>query len=239
MPWAQAFRPRLNLSRALLALGILWITHSEVTALGQKPSLHNLPKNLIPVPWVRQKTSYSCGPAATLALLQYWNYAKYRDVSEQSLYAPLRTTEQNGTDPQPMANRLNQEHSLRATYVYDTPRKSVQLAELLAAVNRGEPPIVDLQAWQQRGPGKPPIPWSLNWEDGHYAILIGYDAVNLYFMDPSTDKRYAYIPRAEFASRWHDVDEDLRRTHMVIFVHSTNRPYKPTLPPQKDVPYME
>ncbi len=27
-------------------------------------------------------------------------------------------------------------------------------------------------------------------------------------MDPSTSGNYAYIPRDEFAARWHDVDEE-------------------------------
>ena len=62
-------------------------------------------------------------------------------------------------------------------------------------VLEGEPTLVDLQAWREDD-GK--APWSSLWGDGHYIVLVAYDAANLYFMDPSLSGGYGYIPRAQF-----------------------------------------
>lgn len=32
------------------------------------------------------------------------------------------------------------------------------------------------------------------WEDGHYAIICGYDQQHFFFMDPSTLGQYTFIP---------------------------------------------
>jgi hypothetical protein len=49
-------------------------------------------------------------------------------------------------------------------------------------------------------------------------VAIGYDAKNMYFMDPATTGNYTYIPIPEFLTRWHDVDGHtrLRNFGMVI-----------------------
>jgi len=39
-----------------------------------------LPQNLIRVPTVKQRTNFSCGNAATLALLRYWRWDAYARV---------------------------------------------------------------------------------------------------------------------------------------------------------------
>ena len=78
----------------------------------------------------------------------------------------------------------------------------VTLAQLERAVDAGQPPIVDLQAWRDVE-----HPWTEVWDAGHYAILVGYDAEHLFFMDPSvlTAAAYAYMPRGELDERWHDL----------------------------------
>lgn len=184
-----------------------------------------LPANLLPVPIVRQKTNYSCGDVATLALVRYWRGEDFDAVPESGLYAPLRTTEEDGTDPHPIEAFLDAQ-GLDADYETGA---SVDLGQLLAAVDRGQPPIVDLQAWQN----EPRRPWAGDWDDGHYVVLVGWDDRDLFFMDPSTDDTYAFIPRQEFVSRWHDVvgKANVRTQHLVIFVHGDGSPRRSDRPP--------
>jgi predicted double-glycine peptidase len=186
-----------------------------------------LPDDTIPVPIVAQQQDYTCGDVATLALLQYWQHATYAGADESSLYAPLHTTRDDGTEPYDIATFVNGIPGMSATY--KTATDGTQLADLEAAVDRREPPIVDIQAWRSGDP-----PWTGDWADGHYAIMIGYDATNLFFMDSSTGGHYGYIARADLAARWHDVvgPDGVATYRMAIFVKGSAPPYTGTpIPP--------
>jgi predicted double-glycine peptidase len=182
-----------------------------------------LPANVIPVPIITQQTDFTGGDVATLALLRYWQNATYANVPESALYAPLKTTEANGTEPYDIATYINTVPGLTATYV--TAANGTQLSDLEAAVDREEPPIVDIQAWDTT-----PGPWSGDWSNGDYAVMVAYDADNLYFMEPSTIGHYGYIARADLAARWHDVvgADGVPTYRMAIFVHGTSTPYTGT-----------
>jgi len=186
-----------------------------------------LPSNLIPVPIVAQQTDFTGGDVATLALLRYWQNATYAALPESALYAPLMTTSVDGTEPYAIATYINGIAGMTATYV--TASNGTQLSDLESAVDRGEPPIVDIQAWDTMPGG-----WSSDWSNGQYAVMVGYDADNLYFMEPSTVGHYGYIARADLAARWHDVvgPDGVPTYRMAIFVTSTSTPYTgTTFPP--------
>jgi predicted double-glycine peptidase len=191
-------------------------------AVGAEPDFA-LPANVVPVPIVAQQTDFTGGDVATLALLRYWQNAIYASVPETSLYALLHTTSVNGTEPYDIATYLNGLPGMTATYV--TAANGTQLSDLEAAVDRREPPIVDIQAWDST-----PGAWSGDWSDGQYAVMVGYDADNLYFMDPSTVGHYGYIARADLAARWHDVvgADGVPTYRMAIFVHGGSSPYTGT-----------
>lgn len=76
---------------------------------------------------------------------------------------------------------------------------NLSLASLKKNIDHQHPVIVLLQAWGDQSS------YEEEWEDGHYAIAIGYDHRNIYFMDPSSNK-YAFIGQKEFETRWHDKD---------------------------------
>ena len=191
-----------------------------------------LPDNTLPVPLVRQHEDYSCGDVATLALLRYWKWDDFAHTPETALYAPLHTSAKDGTDPAPMADYLSRVAGVSAEY----QSGDVGVADLERAVDRGEPPIVDIQAWQDVQRLADLKPWQTDWNDGHYVVLVGYDARNFFFMDPSTHGTYAFIPRGELEARWHDVvgAANVHTQHMVIFVHATTTPHAPSrsLPPR-------
>ncbi|MGH7294887.1 MAG: C39 family peptidase, partial [Polyangiaceae bacterium] len=135
-----------------------------------------LPPNRIAVPVVKQGTNYSCGAAATLSMLRLWRADAFAAVEERSLFAALDTTEAHGTEPEPMVEVLQRQGGLSADYRHG----DVTLAQLERAVDAGEPPIVDLQAWRDDH-----APWRETWNAGHYVILVAHDRDNLYVMDPS------------------------------------------------------
>lgn len=62
------------------------------------------------------------------------------------------------------------------------------------------PVIVALQAWSDTA-----VDWSTEWSHGHYSVAVGYDQDNFYFMDPFLLGSYAFIPKAEFMNRWHQM----------------------------------
>ncbi|HMA07121.1 MAG TPA: hypothetical protein VKP68_04645, partial [Ramlibacter sp.] len=64
-----------------------------------------------------------------------------------------------------------------------------------------------------------PQSYADDWEDGHYAVVVGMDAEKIYFMDPSTIGNYTFIRVQEFVARWHDyyVDHDGSRVNLVHF----------------------
>jgi predicted double-glycine peptidase len=175
------------------------------------------PSNMIRVPIVQQKQNFSCGPAATLILMRYWCIEGYENLTEVDLYEALRTTRANGTEPEPMVE-LFRRNGLQAEY----RTGDVGIEELEHAVLRGEPPVVDLQAWSDHD-----APSAQTWDAGHYVVMVGFDDERLFFADPSraTPGGYAFLPRAELEERWHDLagESDTRVEHMCIFVRGTKK----------------
>jgi predicted double-glycine peptidase len=177
-----------------------------------------LPAKLLTVPVILQQKDFSCGDVSSLSILRYWHPDTWDKVKEGALYKPLKTSSKAGTDPQPIADFLSKQPGLKAEYV-----KGATLEQLEASVDRGEPAIVNIQAWQAVPRAKDLKPWATDWIDGHYVVLVGYDQHSFYFMDPSTQGHYTYIPRAQLPDRWHDVvgAKNVHTQHIVVFVRST------------------
>ncbi len=167
----------------------------RAASLRQEIAKPALPADYLPVPLIRQATSYSCGAAALLAVLFYWQTF---DGGEEELYEPLETTEA-GTTPWKI-EAVAKDFGLDAN-LYD----GLSIENLKAALQDGQTAIVDLQAWHDGW--HPNFDWSSEWEDGHYVVLVGIDKTYLYFMDPSASAGYGYMPRAELDARWHDYEE--------------------------------
>jgi predicted double-glycine peptidase len=195
------------------------VSHRDPAAIA------SLPVNLVQVPVVTQRNDFSCGPAATLALLRYWRPQDYAGIDESALYAPLETTHARGTEPEPIA-ALFRRNGLKAEYRHG----DVTVADLERAVDGREPPIVDLQAWTDHN-----APYRETWDAGHYVLMVGYDSERLYFADPSTmsPHGYVFLPRDELDERWHDLagigDDPVE--HMAIFVHGETPRVVDEVPP--------
>jgi predicted double-glycine peptidase len=178
---------------------------------GRATSLPASPHAFASVPDVRQSTGYTCGAAALQAVLAYWGTSERED----RLAARLNSSPEAGTHPLEII-RVAREYGLSAEL-----REGLSLADLESALAAGTSVIVDLQAWRERTD----VPWTETWDDGHYMVLLSFDAANLYFEDPSLLGVRGVIPRAEFVERWHDYEgappldpTDRKYVHMAMFI---------------------
>lgn len=152
-----------------------------------------LPRNFLPVPIVRQPDAYTCGVAALMAALYYWQ------VYDGNIAGLTKVTGTNseGTQPKGIVKGA-EKYGLKAYY-----KEMATLEDLRAALRRGETVILDIQAWPDH-PGE--MPWTQRREDGHYVVLIAMDKDFVYLMDPSVGAGYTYIKQPELMERWHDYE---------------------------------
>ncbi|MBI5623453.1 MAG: C39 family peptidase [Elusimicrobia bacterium] len=148
-----------------------------------------LPKNHLPLPLTRQSTPYTCGAAALQSILRYYGEDIREDVLSQEL----------GSDPEEGTRFWRMMEAALRRGIGAEAFVDAKLSDLQAALDQGKPVVAAFQAWAEE-----PADYAKDWEDGHYAVAIGHDEKNLYFMDPSTLGNYAFIPKTEFVRRWHD-----------------------------------
>ncbi len=150
------------------------------------------------IPDVIQSNSYSCGTAAVQAILTYYGVWGYQDDFAKE----MGTTEDQGTHPARMVAYL------RKWGLDAAMRQGLTTADLRRYVEQGVPVILDFQAW-----GSPARKNYRNeWEDGHYAVLIGYDRRGFYLEDPSLLGTLGYLTTEDLERRWHDYEiEDGKR----------------------------
>jgi hypothetical protein len=118
------------------------------------------------------------------------------DDAESRLDAELHATPEQGVDPQRIAAEA------RAFGLWAEIRTGLTLGDVAEELARGSLVIVALQAW----PAQPAADPAMEWEDGHYVVLVGLDDERVYAMDPSVRTGYAYLSRDSFLRRWHDYD---------------------------------
>ncbi len=155
-------------------------------------------RNLIRVPLVRQMRDYTCGAAALQSVLLYYG----EDIGQTELARFLGSGPQKGTSYRAIlryANRNFPDPRKRNFWMWK--RCGMTIDDLKQVIDRGKPTILVFQAW-----AKPGVNWKKEWDEGHYAVAVGYDEKNVYFMDPSVTGHYAFIPAGEFLDRWHDRD---------------------------------
>ncbi|MBS2030652.1 MAG: C39 family peptidase [Deltaproteobacteria bacterium] len=144
---------------------------------------------------MRQATDYTCGAAALMSVLYY--YQRY-DGREIALGERLGSTEHDGTHAARIA-AVAREFGLQANM-----EEHSTIEQIRASLARRDPVIVDLQAWTD-DPAH--VRWRDAWEDGHFVVVVGLDAERLYVMDPATAGGYAYVPLSELPDRWHDYED--------------------------------
>lgn len=189
----------------ILVLATGWVGSISRAAAREHETVSAV-KHFIYVPLTRQNANYTCGVTAFQSILGYYGLDKRLD----ELASALKPDQENGT------NYLSMEAYAKSQGFEVNIQTEMTLAELKGYIDQKKPVLLAIQAWADSCS----VYSSLQNEDGHYVVAIGYDDRNFYFMDPSTLGHYTYIPTAEFVARWHDYDsygnKVLNRFGMVI-----------------------
>ncbi len=147
----------------------------------------------------RQTFDFDCGAKALQILMAYYGI----ETREDELMALLGTGEE-GT---PVSNMIAvaEQHGFRVE-----AGEHWRLQKVKRFVDQGDPVIVLLQAWADRYMSLED--WCNNYEDGHYAIVIGYTKGVLLFEDPASFRR-TWLRQREFLARWHDIDKKTKKKY--------------------------
>jgi predicted double-glycine peptidase len=178
-----------------------------------------LPKDLKNVPPNTQKNEYTCGTAVVQAVAQYFGYWTHQDdVAKQ-----LPTTRKKGTDT-PDIVKYFKAHKLKAEI-----KDGLEIKDLESLLDKPGVAIVLLfQAWGEKKD------YSQEWDDGHFAILVGIKGDTLYFRDPSLMGSIGFLTKTEFTKRWHDFEiHDGKRKeylHTAIVVQGHENSPAPLVP---------
>src|ERR1043166_7616596 len=105
------------------------------------------PKTLptfINIPDVRQATGYTCGTAALMSLLAYYDW-RGDDQAEKYVAQECGTTSKNGTEPDQIM-RVARKYGLKCDM-----KNGMTLADVEKHLAKGEPVMVAYQAWTEDG----------------------------------------------------------------------------------------
>ncbi len=169
-----------------------------------------IPKGVIkvPVPNVQQTTNFSCGAAATQSVCCYFGVGP----EEQDDYMEKLKVEPNGGTAPDDIVKFCKDHGLNAKAI-----TNMTIDDLIGHVGKGKPVICAMQAYGTKKDYK-------NRNSGHYVIAIGYDKKNIYFEDPMSTGRRAFLSIDEFTERWYDYDKHQNEfKHLGIVVWKRGR----------------
>lgn len=191
---------------------------------------HARPIKLMRVPLFRQAADYTCGEACLLSILRY---AKYDfDIREVNISLALGSNSDNWVTPAKMARFLNAVslNEEEAQCFNAECRKNMTLDQLKEELDNNRLVICEIQD-PRCGNDEENIvvpDQDVNRRHEHSVLAIGYDADNIFFMDPLTSGNYTYLPNDELMERWRDslavADSDPVRTGIVVEICCTDNP---------------
>jgi predicted double-glycine peptidase len=145
----------------------------------------------------RQTFDYDCGAKALQMVMEYYGVEMREDI----LIKELRT-DANGTSVDRMIS-VAEKSGFKVSSA-----TGVSLEQLKRFIDEEYPVIVLVQAWAERYMTLED--WKTDYDDGHYAIVIGYNGSIIIFEDPSSIRR-TWLTEEEFLVRWHDLDPRTKR----------------------------
>jgi len=147
---------------------------------------------IIDLPGGRQSFDFDCGAKALQLVMAYYGV----DIREDSLIEALKCSSQ-GT---PLENMI----SFARQQGFDVIAKSgMTLDQIKDFVDQKTPVIVLIQAWANKIMALED--WKNDYDNGHYAIVIGHDGPIIVFEDPASFRK-TWLTEEEFVTRWHDID---------------------------------
>jgi ABC-type bacteriocin/lantibiotic exporter with double-glycine peptidase domain len=179
------------------------------------------PKVKLDFPEFRQIYNYDCGVTALQQVLVYYGIEKRED----ELINMLDTKKEDGTKLSKMIN-VSKYFGLEAEII-----KNSSIKEIKKLIDNGIPPILSLQAWKNFSNKN--YNWKNDYDDGHYAVAIGYNDNTIFFEDPSSVVR-TYLTFDELEDRWHDLDDNNKtKNYHTILVIKGEKKYN-----SKDIVHM-
>lgn len=153
---------------------------------------------------IRQSNNYSCGAAVLNSILIYYlrDEPDYDCLTEQDLQLELKTSSIYGTNYEEIIKEA-EKRNLKCE-VFDNKSNIDPISKVKSAVDKGRLAICNIQAWSD----DQCVDYKNIWDSGHYAVAVGYDEKNIYFMDPWVYGNYAYLPVKDLIERWHDLNSD-------------------------------
>lgn len=158
------------------------------------------------IPFVRQSTGWSCGPASLAAVMRYYGHTR---IGERTMIRRSGCTPEGAT----VRGLCDAAISYGVTpwgwqgVSYET---FTRISEL------GNPMIAAIQAWHVGG--EPEGGYGDIWLDGHFVVVTHADAAGVTCMDPSLPRARGYLAREEWLERWHDVDVGDKRLVQFLIV---------------------
>lgn len=172
-------------------------------------------KVLSAVPVVEQLTEDSAGAAAVQSVLAYYG----KELTDQVEVMEGVGTDAQGTAAEDMVTFANQNG------VFSWRQANVTMSEIENQLRLGNPVIVELMAWSEDA--STDTTYADDWEDGHYAVVIGMNKDNVYLMDPALSGGRGFIPMSEFQERWHNLSSSGEKEHATaLFFNGTSRAAK-------------
>ena len=161
---------------------------------------------LIEIPALRQYGGYTCGTTC-VQMLMNWLFPYEADLNLATYEELLGTDEEAGTPPESILKYLH-ESGVRADAAAGR-----SIDDLCAALDRGNPMLICLQAWSSADDGgyntTDPSDAETYLAEGHWVICVGYRRENgertLYFNDPAC-VGHCLMDAAELDERWIDMD---------------------------------
>lgn len=147
----------------------------------------------------RQTFDFDCGAKALQTVMAYYGI----DIRQDELMKELGTGK-DGT----LVEKLISVSEAKGFHVEAREHRSI--GEVKRYIDEGHPVIVLLQAWAERYMTLKD--WRNDYDDGHYAILIGHAKGVLLFEDPASFRR-TWLREHEFLARWHDLDSSRNRKY--------------------------
>lgn len=147
---------------------------------------------MISIPFGIQTFDFDCGAKALQLVMAYYGVEKREDALIKDL-----KSDKDGTSIKNMVG-VAKENGFEVI-----ARSGVSLETVKQYVEKDIPVIVLLQAWAERYMTLED--WKTDYDDGHYAIVIGYKDNIVIFEDPSSFRR-TWLTEEEFIARWHDMN---------------------------------
>jgi ABC-type bacteriocin/lantibiotic exporter with double-glycine peptidase domain len=147
---------------------------------------------MINIPSGVQAFDFDCGVKALQLVMAYYGI----EIREDELISELKS-DNDGTSVENMIG-VAKKNGFEVI-----AGRGVSLETVKQYIEKGIPVIVLLQAWAERYMTLED--WKTDYDDGHYAIVIGYQDHIVIFEDPSSFRR-TWLTEEEFLARWHDIN---------------------------------